>query len=225
MTNIPKVFGIGMSKTGTTTLGECLEILGFMPHIGFHPQLKQWLQSGKDKEHILRFAEKYRSFEDTPWYHLYRELDERFPGSKFVLTVRKDSLVHAKSSWAHGARRGARVGEATQEYLDQKIAIYERHNRAVMDYFADRPDDLLVMCWENGDGWEKLCSFLRVPVPPVPIPHANQGRYRAALPKIIVRSSPYGALVRTLHRISLMPFARRVKEMRNGILSAARPKP
>ena len=99
-----KVFGVGMSKTGTTTLGECLEILGFTPHISFEPQLKTWLESGGDIERILKVAEKYRALEDSPWYHVFEQLDQRFPGSKFVLTVRKNSLVHAKSSWAHGVR-------------------------------------------------------------------------------------------------------------------------
>ena len=33
-------------------------------------------------------VEQFDAFEDNPWPLLYRELDERFPGSKFILTRR-----------------------------------------------------------------------------------------------------------------------------------------
>ncbi len=213
MAEQPRVFGIGMSKTGTTTLGSCLEILGFTPHIGFEPQLKRWVERGGDVEKVLRFAERFRSFEDSPWYLVYEALDQRFPGSKFVLTVRKNSTVHATSSWHHGARRGVRQGPPTDEYMKEKIRIYEEHNRRVQAYFRNRPDDLLVICWEDGDGWEKLCRFLSVPVPSVPIPHCNQGRYRPKLPVWIADSRPYNAVVRTVHQLSLTPLARRVRAL------------
>jgi hypothetical protein len=32
----------------------------------------------------------------------------------------------------------------------------------------------LELCWENGDGFEKLCNFLNFDVPSVSIPHANK---------------------------------------------------
>lgn len=202
-----------MSKTGTTTLGSCLEVLGYTPHIGFDPQLKKRLELGGSIEPILTAAERYRSFEDSPWYHIYETLDQRFPGSKFILTLRKSSMVHAKSSWSHGVRRGVRTGEATQAYLDEKIHIYEEHNRKVREYFANRPQDLLEICWENGDGWDKLCAFLGVPVPNEPIPHQNQGRYTSRVPTVVSASRPYNAIVRTVHRLSLTPFARKVKAL------------
>ncbi len=173
---INKVIGIGMSKTGTTTLGKCLELLGFTPHQGHNRKLKQHLVSGGAVQQILAAAEKYRALEDSPWYLLYRELDEKFPGSKFILTVRKDSMTHARSSWYHGVRAGSRRGELSEHYLADKIRVYEEHNRQVMDYFKNRPDDLLVICWEKGDGWEKLCDFLGVTVPDVALPHENTGR-------------------------------------------------
>jgi len=212
MKHINKVFGIGMSKTGTTTLAACLETLGFLPHSGFEPQLKRWLEQGKDIERILTFAQDYRSFEDSPWYHLYTELDKRFPGSKFILTVRKDSETHAQSSWAHGLAKGTRSGEITDEYRKKKIAVYEKHNNQVLDYFRARPDDLLVMCWEKGDGWEKLCPFLGMPVLSVPIPHRNQGRYQSILPETLASSSAYKALVRAAYSVSANSLVRRIRK-------------
>ncbi len=216
MTETLKVFGIGMSKTGTTTLASCLEILGFVPHVGFEPQLKSWIKAGRDVEYVLSYAEPYRSFEDSPWYLIYKELDQRFPGSKFILTVRKDSMTHAKSSWSHGVRRGLRTGEPTQEYLLEKIKSYENHNSRVLEYFRERRQDFLVICWEKGDGWEELCEFLDVPIPNRPIPHRNQGRYKPRLPSFIADSTPYNAIVRAVHQFTLSPLARRVRRIVQG---------
>jgi hypothetical protein len=196
---INRVVGVGMSKTGTTTLADCFEILGFTPHKGYDPTLRAARKKPGGVEKILKTAERYRSFEDSPWFHVYRELDQRFPGSKFILTVRRDSMTHAKSSWNHGVRGGTRRGASTEEYLQEKIRVYEQHNAGVREYFKDRPDDLLVICWENGDGWEKLCPFLGVPVPGVPIPHSNQGRYSersAAWVRRFEGSTPFMYLLR-----------------------------
>jgi hypothetical protein len=52
--------------------------------------------------------------------------------------------------------------------------FYNNHNQQVIDYFADKPDKLLVICWENKDGWNKLCDFLNKSVPKVPFPHLNK---------------------------------------------------
>ena len=38
------------------------------------------------------------------------------------------------------------------------------------------PDDLLEVCWENGDGWNELATFLGCELPTSPFPHANDSR-------------------------------------------------
>ncbi|MBS34848.1 MAG: hypothetical protein CMO26_02860 [Thiotrichales bacterium] len=45
----------------------------------------------------------------------------------------------------------------------------------VREYFSERPDDLLKIFWEHGDGFEQLCRFLGDPTPNTPVPHANRG--------------------------------------------------
>ena len=42
---------------------------------------------------------------------------------------------------------------------------FERHNREVLEHFRERPDDLLIMDFSQGDGWEKLALFLGINVP------------------------------------------------------------
>ena len=59
----------------------------------------------------------------------------------------------------------------------------------VREYFRNRPDDLLEVCWENNDGWDKLCTFLEVDKPTIAFPHAN------AKPK-----GPFSPLMKKLNR-------------------------
>jgi hypothetical protein len=52
-------------------------------------------------------------------------------------------------------------------------AAYERYVADVRHYFCDRADDLLVLDICAGEGWEKLCPFLGMPVPDVPFSRLN----------------------------------------------------
>ena len=56
------------------------------------------------------------------------------------------------------------------------LDVYNRHNEAVMNHFKDRPNDLLVVDFTQGAGWDELCAFLGHPVPAAPFPHANNKR-------------------------------------------------
>ena len=79
-----KVFGVGWAKTGTTTLGRCFEILGLS-------HKSQDLNLVRNLDQALTVARLYDSFEDWPWPLFYKQLDKRFPGSKFVLTTRNSN--------------------------------------------------------------------------------------------------------------------------------------
>jgi hypothetical protein len=192
----PKVFGIGWAKTGTTTLGECLRLLGY-DHQGQDLDLAEDLGRGDLSRILARVAQK-ESFEDWPWIVLYRELDAAVPGSRFVLTTRDPARVVAsyrnmlRAPQANGARldaiRRVLYGLPFPDVTDAQIrARYERHNADVRAHFRDRPGDLLVVNWERGDGWEALCAFLGHPVPAAPFPHANRGRYGSQRPGLRAR--------------------------------------
>ena len=181
-----KIFGIGWPKTGTKTLGECFKILGFN-HESIRLDLVEDLQN-HDLARIIKIAQEKDTFEDWPWIILYKEMDHQFPGSKFILTHRDpDRQLHSyqnmlknldlpKDEW-NAMRRtlyGLPFPDVTAEQMQQR---YLRQNQEVRQYFKDRPGDLLEINWEAGDGWEKLCSFLGLPVPKVALPHANRGVY------------------------------------------------
>jgi hypothetical protein len=171
-----KVFGIGFHKTGTTSLANALYTLGYYV-TGFFgvydPNIRTVVY---EQAHLL--ADRYDGAQDTPWPVIYKELDCWYPGSKFILTIRPTdewiaSIVkHFKSQripaheWIYGVETAARNE-------DVYIRRYENHNREVIDYFKDRPGDLLVMDITQGDGWEKLCPFLGVGIPPFRFPSQN----------------------------------------------------
>jgi len=186
MINTTKVFGIGWAKTGTTTLGKCFKILGYV-HQGQRLDLVHHLETG-NLEPILALARQCESFEDWPWIVLYKQLDLEFPGSKFILTQREAArwITSYQNMLKH-------QGEANEELnrirrtlyglpfpfvsADGLMHRYEKHNAEVLDYFRDRPGTLLTVNWEKGDGWLALCNFLEKPVPDIPFPHENKGKY------------------------------------------------
>ncbi len=178
-----KVFGIGLNKTGTTTLGTCFTQLG-LNHLSVRHDLLIKYRDGR-LEDVFAVLDRYDSFEDWPYPLMYREIFERY-GSKalFVLTTRRDAQVWLNSLKAHSlttppvhhSRLLAYGYNYPHENEQHHLDFYERHNREVRAFFAanDASDRLLEVCWENGAGWPELCAFLGVTNPNVPFPHANQ---------------------------------------------------
>lgn len=179
----PKVFCIGFHKTGTTSLKAALKVLGYRitgPNGHGNPDI------GANVESIARrLVPRYDAFQDNPWPIIYQFLDRQFPGSKFILTVRPaekwiGSIVDhfgrkttKMREWIYGAGRGDPLGNEAL-YVER----YERHNREVLAYFADRPKDLLVLNLSTDDGWARLCPFLGHDVPAEPFPWRNSKQSR-----------------------------------------------
>jgi Sulfotransferase domain len=175
-----KVFGIGAARTGTSSLGRAFVLLGFR-HTSWDPALWEAFERG-DYEPIFAVAERFDSFEDGPWNgrDFYRELDGRFPGSKFVLTTRDpDSWLrsHERHFSAEGGRKipeRYRIADYAEQ-RDQILRDYQARNEEVRSYFSDRPADLLVLDIVGGEGWERLGPFLGLKAPGRPFPHLNAG--------------------------------------------------
>src|SRR5262245_42873555 len=175
--NRPKVFGIGFHKTGTSSLSAALQQLGYRvtgPNGAMDPDI-----SRNAAEIVRSMVPLYDAFRDNPWPLFYKELDVRYPGSKFILTIRPSSEWFASvvrhfggnvtpmRTWIYGV--GSPEGHE-RLYVDR----YERHNREVVEYFEARPEsNLLVMEITRGDGWEKLCPFLEAELQTSPFPHRN----------------------------------------------------
>lgn len=168
----PKVFCIGLGKTGTTSLKEALKILGY-----------RTIRLPIDWKGITDFDAALPGVSAA----MYRELDIEYPGSKFILTLRgvEGWLKSIKRDMERkqGVRRG-RAQERAQllEMLygtssfdsDRFRLAFQEHKKDVLAYFKDRPDDLLVLDVTQHSDWDNLCEFLNVAVPEEPFPFANK---------------------------------------------------
>lgn len=175
-----KIICVGFQKTGTSTLREALRILDFEVKDTSSRALIPILKG--DYAKILKMIQNYDAVEDTPWYIIYQELDKLLPDSKFILTVRDEeswynsvnrhigNLRSAHHEWIYGRGKGL-----PKDDKENTIKVYLNHNKNVITYFKDRPDDLLILDFTKGDKWEKLCKFLNKEVPEVPFPHYNKG--------------------------------------------------
>lgn len=176
-----KIFCVGLSRTGTYSLHRALLMLGFSSkHWDYTKQSLRY--NGNELDVDFSWFEQFDAFLDTPVARFYRELDERFPGSKFILTERntEDWLRSYKQFFKPYSPDDAELPSLrmdlyrTYGHEDEILReSFEKHNREVKEYFRKRPDDLLCIIIGEGKEWEKLCSFLSVPVPERPFPKAN----------------------------------------------------
>jgi hypothetical protein len=209
---VGKIFGIGLSRTGTSSLNEALEILGYRSihfpkimansslHAKLNYRLSKWgKELGASKPLFPDFTHNtknelvfkqpseadFDALTDLPTARFYRELDAAFPNSKFILTVR-DEESWLRSCSKFFAKENHQFFKWQQLHLDMYGSnrfdsalfqeAYLNHLKDVKSYFANRPNDLLVMNIPNGDGWEKLCPFLEKSQPEQPFPKANAAK-------------------------------------------------
>jgi hypothetical protein len=185
----PKVFVVGLSRTGTTTLAAALRRLGHLTAHWANPVTGQMLDAGD--------AALWDAMADAPVADAVEELADRYPESRFVLTLRP-AESWARSLLSHIRREHGLADEAALERFLRSgapllhggrwAAMYARqllvpgglaaaqaaHAARVRARFRDEPGRLLEFDLWAGDGWEKLCRFLRVPPPAEPFPRENQ---------------------------------------------------
>ncbi len=186
MNNAKKIFCIGLNKTGTSSFHEAIKILGFKS-VHFLDDdgnnIKDIVENNYLKKNdILKGLEKYDAFSDWNRLHdiaIFKEFDKQYPGSKFIMNTR-DINAWLDSREKHVKRnqeKKRRNPEADVSWLKIERAAWEKqftnHYAAILAYFEERPDDLLVFDVTKGDGWEKLCPFLGLPVRTDPFPKKN----------------------------------------------------
>jgi hypothetical protein len=179
----PRVFGLGLIKTGTSSLRRALEIIGYNSLHGGPLETMTLVQQAIDagEPMLSRLDDDYDAFADVFGVtHYFYLADVEYPGSRFILTVRD------LDEWLESRRRhvvknqqmktaGKYRGDLLEVDLESWATEYRRHEAVVRAYFSDRPDDLLIFNVVR-EGWEPLCSFLGRPVPQVPFPWVNEYR-------------------------------------------------
>lgn len=197
-----KLINAGLGRTGTTSLKVALERLGYGPclHmfdiIGSDERLQQWEKIVCDAQRPDWEAvfDGYTTAVDGPSAIYYREIMEAFPEAKIILTIRDAErwyqstydtlyqlvLMSEKNPPKIGSLP-ARIYRLTSTMVwnglfggrfsdkEHAIEVFNNHNQEVVQNID--PDNLLV--YDVKQGWEPLCAFLGVDVPPGDFPHAN----------------------------------------------------
>jgi hypothetical protein len=169
------------------------------------PNLHQeWAQ--RNFKPIIEYCKTAEFFQDFPFSKPFTfvALDQAFPKSKFILTVRDDAEQWYNSlTKFHSKLWGKRGRIPTQEDLQQATYItkgrpwemklinnitpnddpynkelliqsYIDYNNSVLNYFSHRPEDLLVLNVADKSAYRKLCEFLNQPVIQEEFPWINK---------------------------------------------------
>ena len=80
-----KVFGIGLPKTGTTSLYVALSMLGYRAAT-FKQMRTVGMQSWFAGDFSHDYLQDVDAVTDLPFSAWYREMDARYPGSRFILS-------------------------------------------------------------------------------------------------------------------------------------------
>jgi hypothetical protein len=184
MSGRPKVFGLGLSKTGTSSLAIALRQMGYR-HKSFDALLLADYRKG-DLSRLFKNTDKYESFEDWPFSLAFREIMDRYGAdARYILTVRRSPDAWLRSYVAHADRKGRTSAgfrklaygyEHPRGFENEHIGYYQQHNEAVRAAIQARglSDRFAELCWERGDGWTQLAQLIGREAPARPFPHANR---------------------------------------------------
>lgn len=180
-----KIFGIGLARTGTTTLAKSLEILGYKSvHVECNI-MEVTDNNGIDEFNINKdVIESNDAIVGTPLCPCYQLLAEKYPDALFIITVREseswliscslgftDRMVMdenhcALHRWLYDSRLYDR---------DKFLKGYTNYLIKVLNYFDGKNRDRLLLyniC--SGSGWYPLCNFLKKEIPYCALPHESK---------------------------------------------------
>lgn len=211
-----KVVGAGFGRTGTLSLKNALERLGFGPCYHMmevfprpeHVAMWHRLAFG----HSMDWDEIFRGFHatvDWPAARWWREIAAHYPDAKVLLSVRDpeawyksviDTIYQPMKSPAPDSApeiarlqsemtRRSILSETFDNRFEDKahaIEVFKRHNQAVRD--AIDPARLLV--FDVREGWAPLCAFLDVPIPDEPFPRLNDTVTTQAMIRMMTELMP-----------------------------------
>lgn len=200
-----KIFVIGRNKTGTTSMAEALAKAGFIvgKQSKAESMAEDWVR--RDFSRIIQYCKTADAFQDVPFSlpYTYQAVDQAFPGSRFILTMRDSSdqwfesvkrfhtmllghnrlptvndlkeFPHIYKGWLWRQQQVVYgADESTLYDRSRYIAQYEKHNADVQEYFRFRQKDLLVLNLSEPSAQTRLAVFLGLPVNEIDIPHVNR---------------------------------------------------
>ncbi len=181
-----KVFGIGLSRTGTKSLNEALMILGIESAHWTNPltfqlvgELDAYIFGGcSDLTITCNFEPLYYTYPNAKFVWTKRPLSSWQPSyERHYATLHGASRIPALRAVFSKARVHYGFAHALAEWnlymaANDLAQAYENHATRVRHFFSDKPPGkLLELDIVGGHGWRELCQFLQVPEPTVDFPH------------------------------------------------------
>jgi len=130
----------------------------------------------KEKKIFHKLDKRYKAFSDFQGEDCFQELYVQYPDSKFILTTRplEDWLKsHMHMMKLYMPCRVKTKSLRNKTYENARNGYFYNTSR-IRDFFKDKPEQFLEMRICEGDGWNKLCTFLDKPIPEVDFPWANK---------------------------------------------------
>ncbi|KAJ8662430.1 hypothetical protein O0I10_002124 [Lichtheimia ornata] len=187
-------------KVALSMLGyNCLHLLDFAT-AELHPE--KFLDAYLHPEKPVDWDDLYDGFDaavDWPTISFVERLIHAYPDAKVILTARDvDSWYNSFKNTVHKlsvelgnryddlpehTQRWVRMAHACQldgaavdpKRFNDEEAIKAKYNAHVEWVKKNVPSERLFIM-ELGEGWDRLCKFLNVPVPSVPYPSANSAK-------------------------------------------------
>lgn len=199
-----KVFIIGRNKTGTTSLKNVFESLGYK--IGDQATAELFIDDYADRnfDNILAYCDSAEVFQDAPfsWPDTYKYVFKKYPNAKYILLEREtseiwfDSLtrfhskivndgnpINADSLKNHTYRRKGFLWQAQQVvYGVDEVTLYDKtlYMKNYEDYNAEVKDffasneNFLNLTLSDPDATDRLAHFLNMKPSDIKIPHLNK---------------------------------------------------
>ena len=137
-----KIFVIGFNKTGTTSLHNLFDIIKIKSIHTIRP--------------IIPIIDNYDAFSDGDHYN-FEQYYNIYPNSLFILNTRPIFnwlISRYKHADAHKFKP-CWCWPISDERTNKWISDREKHYKNILNFFADKPDQLLIVNIEK-NGWENV---------------------------------------------------------------------
>ncbi len=204
--SLPKVICIGFHKTGTTSLSDAMNMLGFP--IAHGSKIFNKVCGRKYDHELMGYIEKNKPFrnevfaalcegvensygiQDSPSVFFYKDFHQTYPDAKFIFTTRDEtewlkSLKGFVRDKSNALRRYMYNVPSITGHEDVFLSTYRHYTTEILSHFDGNPNFRSFDLNQGELNWENLLEFLGEAFYPdlehvssllMPFPRSNIGK-------------------------------------------------
>ena len=193
-----KIFVLGYNKSGTISLSQSLQILGYsVLHTGSNNFMETLMKFSNNLElgmGILDGIDKYDCYLDYPTYEptVFSHIVDEYPDAKYISLTKNlddyvDSALRAKVRDIKNGNKNTwnwlGVGdeevfrnypEYQKEWVKRRTTFKHKSNLKHLSNLGNTENILHMNICDDGDGWRELCKFLNKEIPNIEFPYENK---------------------------------------------------